>query len=257
MEEVRYELLRPAQVIKRRNAYPLAFLPLGGIEWHGPQNPLGLDGLKAHELCIRAAQTGGGLVFPVPWYGELRDLFLAEANKPIRKQVTTAMQLQEENFLPGHMGGTLASDQVLFYQKLLFHIYYQIRSLGFKAIFILVGHGPLKPYAVLTAEVFERETGVNTAVSYASELVEGYGEDHAARFETGVLMALRPDLVDLGVFGENETNDLVGISGKDPRKGAEQYGKHFVSLCVPRLVEEGQKLLRRDPSDGSMKVDNE
>lgn len=48
--EVRYELLRPAQVVARRTACPLAYLPIGGIEWHGPQNPLGLDGLLARPV---------------------------------------------------------------------------------------------------------------------------------------------------------------------------------------------------------------
>lgn len=36
-----YELLRPAEVVGRRTVCPLAYLPLGGIEWDGPHNPLG------------------------------------------------------------------------------------------------------------------------------------------------------------------------------------------------------------------------
>ena len=86
------------------------------------------------------------------------------------------MELPPENFRPGYMGGKTIVAQALFYQDLLFHIYYQIRSLGFQAIYILVGHGPLKPYALLTAQVFERDTGIKMDVSYASELVEGYRE---------------------------------------------------------------------------------
>jgi len=50
-----YERLRPAQAVARRKRCPLAYLPLGIIEWHGPHNPLGLDGLGVHELCVRAA----------------------------------------------------------------------------------------------------------------------------------------------------------------------------------------------------------
>ena len=66
-KEVRYELMRPAELIRRREACPLAYLPLGPIEWHGWHNPSGLDGIKAHELCLRAARKGAGWCFP--WCG--------------------------------------------------------------------------------------------------------------------------------------------------------------------------------------------
>ena len=253
-EEVRYELLRPEQAVRRRKACPLAYLPLGGIEWHGVQNPLGLDGLKAHELCVRAAKRGGGVVFPVPWYGEMRDLFLAEANAPVRPRVAGAMQWSSQNFRKGHLGAKTVSAQALFYQELLFHVYYQIRSLSFGALYVLVGHGPLKNYAVLAAEVFERDTGVRTDVSYASELVEGYQEDHAALFETGVMMAVRPELVDLAALPRGDPSELIGISGKDPRQGALEHGRKFVSECVDRLAERAGKLLDRRASTGSMQV---
>ena len=254
MEEVRYELLRPAAVVARRTACPLAYLPLGGIEWHGPQNPLGLDGLKAHEICMRAAAKGGGLVFPVPWYGEVRELHLAEANASVRPGVAREMGLPEENFGKGSAGGKTVAEQVLFYQELLFHVYHQIRSLGFEAIYVLVGHGPLKPYAELTAQVFERDTGVKMAASYAADLVDGYREDHGARFETGVMMTLRPELVDLSALPAGDKSELVGIGGEDPRQGAAELGREFVPACVDQLVARGRELLDRPQSDGAMRV---
>ena len=254
MEEVRYELLRPAQVVARRTDCPLAYLPLGGIEWHGPQNPLGLDGLKAHEICVRAAAKGGGLVFPVPWYGEAREIHLAEANDPVRPGVAREMGLPEDNFRKGRAGGKTVPAQVLFYQELLFHVYHEIRSLGFEAIYVLVGHGPLKPYAALTSQVFERDTGVKMAASYAGDLVEGYSEDHAARFETGVMMTLRPELVDLSALPDGDKSELVGIGGEDPRHGAAELGQAFVPACVDQLVARGRELLARPASDGAMFV---
>ena len=86
-DEVCYELLRPAQAIARRKAYPLAYMPVGIIEFHGLHNPLGLDGLQVHGVCVRAAKKGGGVVFPVPWYGENRGVHLAEVNAPGRKAI--------------------------------------------------------------------------------------------------------------------------------------------------------------------------
>ncbi len=70
--EVRYERLRPTHLRARREACPLAYIPIGTLEWHGHHNPVGLDTLKSHALSMRCAQANGGFVFPPLWYGENR-----------------------------------------------------------------------------------------------------------------------------------------------------------------------------------------
>lgn len=62
--EVRYWMMRPHQVVERRTACPVLYIPIGTIEWHGPHNPLGADTLQAEGLAIERAGRGGGLVFP-------------------------------------------------------------------------------------------------------------------------------------------------------------------------------------------------
>jgi creatinine amidohydrolase len=42
-EEVLYERLTPVDFESRVEAAPIAYLPLGTIEWHGPHLPLGSD----------------------------------------------------------------------------------------------------------------------------------------------------------------------------------------------------------------------
>ena len=44
-----------------RERCPVAYLPLGTLEWHGLHNPVGLDALKAHALAVRCARSGGGV----------------------------------------------------------------------------------------------------------------------------------------------------------------------------------------------------
>jgi creatinine amidohydrolase len=249
-----YERLRPAQAVARRKRCPLAYLPLGIIEWHGPHNPLGLDGLGVHELCVRAAAKGGGLVFPVPWYGGHRESHFAEANRPVSAAIARLMELPAENFAPGYMGGGTTLDHAEFYLRLLFHVFYEIRSLGFAAIYVLVGHGPFKMYAVLAAGLFERATGIKVEVSYPWDLVPGGKGDHAARVETGIMMALWPELVDLGALPAGPKSALLGINGADPRIGARKLGTAFVKKCVPALAAAGRNLLARQASDGSMSV---
>ena len=58
---VQYERLRPAQIVERREACPVAYLPIGTIEWHGEHNPVGLDTLKMHALLAECAGEIGGL----------------------------------------------------------------------------------------------------------------------------------------------------------------------------------------------------
>jgi hypothetical protein len=60
--EVRLEFLHPKELEEARAACATVFQPLGTIEWHGVHNVLGLDAVKAHALCVRAAQKGGGVV---------------------------------------------------------------------------------------------------------------------------------------------------------------------------------------------------
>ena len=61
---VRYELLRPAEVRSLQEQCPVVYMPVGSLEWHGVQNPLGTDGLKAHAMCCEAALRYGGIVLP-------------------------------------------------------------------------------------------------------------------------------------------------------------------------------------------------
>ena len=71
-EEVRYHMLRPAEIVERRKKCPVAYIPIGTLEWHGPQNPVGSDTLQAEGLAVLCARKGGGLVFPSLYYGESR-----------------------------------------------------------------------------------------------------------------------------------------------------------------------------------------
>jgi creatinine amidohydrolase len=63
------ELLRPHEIRAALAEQPLVYLPLGTIEWHAEHLPVGLDALTAHGVCLRAAERGGGLVYPPLHFG--------------------------------------------------------------------------------------------------------------------------------------------------------------------------------------------
>ena len=48
-EKVLYEELCPAEFQDRLQACPVAYLPLGTLEWPGPHLPLGADGIDVYK----------------------------------------------------------------------------------------------------------------------------------------------------------------------------------------------------------------
>src|SRR5262249_51500199 len=73
MRTVRFELLRPAEIIAERERFPVVFQPLGPLEWHGPHLPYGTDPLHAEDVARRTAEAIGGLVMPTLYWGSERE----------------------------------------------------------------------------------------------------------------------------------------------------------------------------------------
>ena len=69
MDTVRYEDLLPHQFRLRLAECPVAYLPLGTLEWHGEHLPLGSDAIISHGLMIKAAEKLGGIVMPPIYVG--------------------------------------------------------------------------------------------------------------------------------------------------------------------------------------------
>lgn len=68
-KKVLYEELRPEEFIERINNFPVAYLPLGTLEWHGMHLPLGADGLQSKGVFKRLADEIGGIVLPMLFLG--------------------------------------------------------------------------------------------------------------------------------------------------------------------------------------------
>ncbi len=221
--EVRLEHLRPHQIDEAMKQCPLLFLPLGTIEWHGLHNIVGLDALKAHMLCARAAQRGGGLVAP-PLYGGIGGL-----DQPH----TFVMEAENDLF------------SVLLHPWLEKLCREAVRQ-GFRSIIILTGH-----YGA-GQQIVVRETAVRMSrilqvpvlgcPEYFLALDAGYRGDHAAWGETSLMMYLDPPSVDLDRLGDEPHR---GVGGKDPKRFATRVdGQRMAELIVDRLA----RLARQMPS---------
>lgn len=252
--EVRYERLRPGQIRAQRMERPVAFLPLGTLEWHGLHNPVGLDTMKAHALCVRAAEAAGGLVFPPLWYGEARENALVDYLPPDRDAICAAYGIPPAQFEPGYMGyPKVIQDQN--YQWLLLHMLYQAQSLGFKVAAVCAGHYPLLDHARAAASIFHQqqfhrpwELRCLPWVFTGYELVVDqfpFAGDHAAYWETSLLMALDDNgTVDLSVLPADKREPLLGVGGpRPPQEANAADGEKYVAAILDEVNREVDKRL--------------
>ncbi|MCB9767700.1 MAG: creatininase family protein [Candidatus Omnitrophica bacterium] len=252
--EVRYERLRPNEVKNQRKSCPVAYIPLGTLEWHGPHNPVGLDSIKIHKICIRCAEEGGGLVFPPLYYGEAREEGLMDSNPLHVGAISKEMELPTENFELGYMRES-PSEAFQNYQRLLLHILNQAQSLGFRVLVLAAGHYPLIDHARAAASIFhqQRRFGsdygrpkaipwVFTGYELVRDLYPDAG-DHAGFWETSLLMALEPDLVDLSRLPEDESTVPGVISNRPIKESNREFGEEAVGNIVERALAQVQDRL--------------
>jgi len=217
--KVRYEELLPHEMEATMVKTPIAYLPFGTLEWHGPHLALGNDAVKVHELCLRIAEKAGGVVVPATYW--------AIGGMP-------------------HPWTTRFDEELI--KRLFYAIFEQMAHVGFKVIIALTGHYGFKQYYALKkiALSFMYKSNLIIAALPEFEVVydKGYHGDHAAKWETSILWALRPELVDMNRLSQNLEEPLEGVGGEDPRIHASQHlGAEIVNCMVDRLAELALRLL--------------
>ncbi len=244
MDEVRYQYLRPAQIVKRRNECPVAYLPIGTLEWHGVHNPLGSDTLQAEGIAISCAQKAGGLVLPPLYYGENRLEALMEANAGDRADIASLMDLPTENFNPERFPFTV-SEQTTAYQHLLLHMLAEMDTLGFKVGVLVPGHYPLIDHARAACLIHnQRCNRFNGMLAWAFVdylLVRDQyptSGDHAGVWETSHMMALHPDTVDLKTLGDSDETPVGVGSRVHPKHSTAEFGVEIIQAAVDVAVKE-------------------
>jgi creatinine amidohydrolase len=160
----------------------LAVLPVGATEQHGPHLPVGTDHFLVTHIARAAAEAAGQL--PV----------LVAPTLPFGSS---------HHHLP--FGGTLSLATETYYRALADLVETLILS-GFRRIFILNGHGGNSELIQLVARdlALKHEAQIGAAPYWtiaweslvAAQAHVGAGlPGHAGRFETALMLALRPELV--------------------------------------------------------------
>ncbi len=245
MPKVKYEEMLPHEIVARRNDCPIAYVALGGVEWHGEHLAVGNDTLKAEKLAELCALKGG-MRMPALYWGEPRETHMMEANHDSDGKIAEKMDLPADSFAPGHMMRP-QYDADRAYIELLFHILRQCESLGFQVITLIAGHYPLIQPARAACDWYALDGKARAWACSGYELVKDVvpdAGDHAAKWETSLLMALRPECVDMSRLPDDPDEKLIGVGGIDPRGNASvEYGRKGAEIVVERISEEAHNLL--------------
>jgi len=231
-------------------------LPLGALEWHGVHNPVGVDAIKAHGVCVAAAQKlGGGAVFPALVYGVSRDTFFvntAVRGADISAKVAAALDTDVERLRGfARHGGMDEQEQWLNYQRLLRMALEQIASYGFKSIYMCSGHNPLVHWAKPVAVTFTRASwmaGQPVTVDCGGEFeAAGLSGDHGGKWETSLTMAIDESLVDLDELRSREDYHRVGC-GEDALESSAEQGRQWLDACAEGIATEARWLIDNHPA---------
>ncbi len=214
----RYTELRPDALAAILAETPVAYVPWGALEWHGPHLPFGVDGMTAEAVCERAAARTGGVVLPVTWW-------------PI-----TA--------LPHQFSISIPTDVL---QSLWDALFGELARVGFRVVVLLSGHYAQGHELVLmdAAEHAMQQHAIRVLAVPPLALVDEQMLDHAAQWETAQMLALRPRLVDLAALGTGPLHPAqAAILGDDPRSATVGQGESALALGVEQLVASVSALLR-------------
>jgi len=214
-KKVKYEEMFPFEFKEALENKPIAYLPIGSLEWHGHHNALGLDSLKAWKILELVAQKNGGIVFPPLFLG-----FDTYPDLDIEKYPNKAYDCY-------HLEEDLLKKLLESYIKRMIHI-------GFKTIFVLAGHYPNSKIASSIIEKLENQD-VKIIVGKEPDFVEDQNGDHAGKWETSLLMSTFPHLVDLKLM-EGKKDRLLAVNGEDPKDATKEYGEKMLNKIIDGII---------------------
>jgi len=206
--------LEMEEMIKRT---PIAIIPFGALEWHGEHNILGVDSIKATEVCRRTIEKTGGVLLPCVNYGAFKTM-----NFPYTFNFSTKALI-----------------------KMTKRMVKQAYGMGFKIIVLITGHYPLKQQKQVrrAAKMISKKHDDCFALGIPEQAIVtdlGYYGDHAAKWETSLMMAINEEFVHLDRIpaGLNfpERGIQHGIFGWDPKEHAnKEVGEQILNKIVDRL----------------------
>lgn len=234
-EKVLYEELTPSEFSARLKDCPVAYLPLGTLEWHSTHLPLGSDGIQSQEFFKKLASEVGGIVLPMLFLGPDLDTVI---NKHEYYGMDQARTFSDQcNYEIQQLTGSAywLSDST--FNIMMHGIMKQLNRAGFKIV-VAHGHGPSNNYIDAHSKQYKdlyNLTVMNCFGNDSSNLCLQC--DHAGANETSIMQYVRPDLVKMTNLPQDKTIWPLGMLGDDPRTHASsKYGKAIIEFEVKKMA---------------------
>ncbi len=203
-----------------------AFLPIGALEWHGSHLPLGLDGLVAEWFASELADRTEGVLLPA--------MYTPITTLPHRHSLqvrTETFRLLLDDFLTG------------------------LYRSGARTVALVTGHyaqGHIVELFEAALRAMDDLEGLRVFVGTPLEvLASDELLDHAGRYETSQLLAIRADLVRLEVLPSELRVGEHAVLGSDPRLGSSGEGARLLEEALvawAQWLDTPQEALKRSYS---------
>jgi len=239
MQPVRLAELNPKTLKTVVTKKPLLLIPIGTTEWHADHLPLGVDSYLSQATCDEVSARTGCAVAPLLSCGISRNL------KPEKGYYGTVDTISKQ---------TLTS--------LLKELLDGYAKMGFKTAVIFTGHGETEHWEAINKAI-EKTNKINTimlsAYDFSKDVIKEmdnvektwpFALDHAAEWETSMMLYYHPKLVHMENAPEMVELDMPGIPAyirkRYPRRANLAYGKKLAKAVTAGGVKMINEILHGD-----------
>ena len=242
--KVLYQDMFPHEFIERVMACPIAYLPLGTLEWHSLHLPYGTDMMIPLEMFKRIAARVGGVVLP--------PLFLGP-DGVFEREGKMYYGMDFYSFTEGNPRRLIGNAHYIpedLYIQIIEGIIQNLKDSGFADLTVF-GHGPSNDAALKHRERLENqyEIRIFSITDFCGDDSGGMPGDHAAFYETAMFMGLFPGIAKLDLLPEDKPP--ISVWGRDPRVDTiKEDGEGFIRMyeekTIERLIEINKTLPKPD-----------
>jgi len=235
LTKIEWMYMTPSTFREQVDKVPVAYLPLGTLEWHGPHGPLGADALQPVGFFRDLATRVGGVVMPPVFLGP-------DIAKVIDGQFYVGMDMLDKNFQetqPTQFDGSAYYIEDGLFNLMIERIIENISRQGIR-ILVTVGHGPSTRTLGNMAQTMWEKHQVKIITLHKTYPGEDpqinnrypFQADHAAKNETSILMYYNPETVHLEYLDDEYPK---GVGGIDPRKSSREFAAEIISHQLDRM----------------------
>jgi len=242
----KFEELFPEEFYVEQKRASIIYLPIGAPEEHGLQSVLAVDPWTAYEVCLRAADRSGGIVYPV--------IPFAPAGHPAWSR--EELRRGDKDAAPP---SCFVSRELC--KTLYIELMESLADLGFKVCMAFSGHWPGE---ALLQEIAKELGGVirgmkfwggGTLLILRDELAKLNKEQplvggHGTMWETSLVMAIHENWVDLSRVDRIKDSPIshqlkrLSPAKLDAIKSANAaFGERYLSQAAERLAKQAVDML--------------